>query len=351
MIKRDVAIIGAGPIGIEMAVALKRHDISYVQFDVKQVGQTMFWWPPMTRWFSSNERIAIAGVPLQTVDQGKATREDYLRYLRTVVEQFDLSVNTFEPVTAIDKSPEGGFVLTTSPQRGVQRYKVQRIILATGGTAAPRRLDIPGEDLPHVSHYMADPHTYFRKRVLVVGGRNSAVEAALRIHPVGADVTISYRRAGFDAKSIKYWLYPEIMGLIRSGRLRAHFNTIVSEITPAGVKLATCDESRPLFGNPGSTFNVPTDFILLMVGYVADMSLAKMAGVELVGENEVPVYDERTMETNVPGIYIAGTATGGTQARYRIFLENCHIHIDRILAALIGAPTPPTPEPLAQPES
>jgi thioredoxin reductase (NADPH) len=351
MIKRDVAIVGAGPIGIEMAVALKRHDISYVQFDAKQVGQTMSWWPPMTRWFSSNERIAIAGVPLQTVDQGKATREDYLRYLRTVVEQFDLSINTFEPVSGIEKLASGGFVVTTAPQRGEQRYQVQRIILATGGTARPRRLDVKGEDLPHVSHYMEDPHRYFRKRVLVVGGRNSAVEAALRIQQVGADVTISYRGSEFNGKSIKYWLYPEIMGLIRSGRIRAHFNTVVSEITAGGARLASCDESRPLFGNPGSSFNVPADFILLMVGYLADMSLARMAGVELVGENEIPVFDERTMETNVPGIYIAGTAAGGTQARYRIFLENCHIHIDRILASIMGAPSPPTPQPLASPET
>ena len=351
MITRDVAIVGAGPIGIEMAVALKRHDISYVQFDAKQVGQTMFWWPPMTRWFSSNERIAIAGVPLETVDQGKATREDYLRYLRTVVEQFDLEVKTFEPVVGIEKHSDSGFIVSTSPQRGKRQYRVQRVILATGGTAFPRKLDVPGEDLPHVSHYMGDPHSYFRKRVLIVGGRNSAVEAALRIHQVGADVTISYRRDQFNAKNIKYWLYPEIMGLIRSGRIRAHFNTIVTEITSSGARLASCDESRPLFGNPGSSFNVPADFVLLLVGYLADMSLAKMAGVELVGENEIPVFDERTMETNVPGTFIAGTATGGTQARYRIFLENCHIHIDRILAAIIGAPSPPTPEPLAQPET
>src|SRR4051812_26565249 len=351
MITRDVAIIGAGPVGIEMAVALKRHDISYVQVEAKQVGSTMFWWPPMTRWFSSNERIAIAGVPLQTVDQGKASREDYLRYLRGVVEQFDLEVKTFEPVVGVEKQGGGGFVVSTSPRRGKQQYRVQRIILATGGTALPRRLNVPGEDLPHVSHYMGDPHEYFRKRVLILGGRNSAVEAALRVHQVGADVTISYRGDQFAAKSIKYWLYPEIMGLIRSGRIRAHFNTVLSEITASGAKLSSCDESRPLFGNPGSSFNVPADFVLLMVGYIADMSLAKMAGVELVGENEIPVFNEQTMETNVSGVYIAGTATGGTQARYRIFLENCHIHIDRILASIIGAPSPPTPEPLASPES
>src|SRR3954465_7732443 len=287
MITRDVAIIGAGPVGIEMAVALKRHDISYVQLEAKQVGSTMSWWPPMTRWFSSNERIAIAGVPLRTIDQGKATREDYLRYLRTVVGQFGLAVNPFEPVTAIDKNSSGGFILTTSPQRGPQRYQVQRIILATGGTAHPRKLDVPGENLPHVSHYMDDPHKYFRKRILIVGGKNSAVEAALRIHQVGADVTLSYRREQFPAKSIKYWLYPEIMGLIRAGRIRAHFNTVVTEITPAGAKLASTDQSSPLFGNPKSSFNVPADFILLMIGYLADMSLARMAGVELVGENEI----------------------------------------------------------------
>src|ERR1051325_7860157 len=153
MITRDVAIIGAGPVGIEMAVALRRQGISYVQLEAKQLGSTMFWWPPMTRWFSSNERIAIAGVPLQTIDQGKASREDYLRYLRTVVEQFDLEVKTFEPVGGIEKQADGVFVVTTSPQRGKQQYRVRKIVLATGGTAFPRKLDVPGEDLPHVSHY------------------------------------------------------------------------------------------------------------------------------------------------------------------------------------------------------
>src|ERR1051325_3661687 len=147
MITRDVAIIGAGPVGIEMAVALRRHDISYVQLEAKQVGSTMFWWPPMTRWFSSNERIAIAGVPLQTVDQGKASREDYLRYLRTVVEQFDLEVKTFEPVVGIEKRSEGGFLVTTSPQRGRQQYRVQKVILATGGPAFQRRIGVRGEHL------------------------------------------------------------------------------------------------------------------------------------------------------------------------------------------------------------
>lgn len=349
MIQTDVIIIGGGPMGIELAVALKRQGIVYLHFEAKQVGQTMFWWPPQTRWFSSNDRISIAGVPLQTVDQMKATREDYLRYLRSIVQQFDLRICTFEPVVRIEPV-DGGFIVHTRPAAGERSYRSKYVVLATGGTAQPRKLGVRGEGLPHVSHYVEDPHKYFRRRVLIVGGRNSAVEAALRIHQVGAEVTISYRRGEFNARSIKYWLYPEITGLIKEGKIKDYFNTVVTEITPAEVELAPSSGEPPQPG-AGGHFRLPADVVLLLVGYVADMSLARMAGVELRDENEVPVFDETTMQTNVPGLFISGTATGGTQDRYRIFLENCHIHIDRIVAAIMGAAPPPTPQPLAQPES
>jgi thioredoxin reductase (NADPH) len=297
----------------------------------------MGWWAPGTRWFSSNERIAIAGVPLQTVDQTKATREEYLRYLRCVVQQFDLNVNVYEPVTNIETRRDG-FVVTSGRGRGESRYLATRIVLATGGTAAPRKLNVPGEDLPHVSHYMGEPHKYFRTRVLVVGGRNSAVEAALRLHQVGARVAISYRRSEFDAKSIKYWLMPEITGLIKAGRIEAHFNTVVRSMDGEGVELVRC--GADFVAIDGEVKKIPADFVLLLVGYVADMSLARMAGVELRGEQEVPVYDGGTMETNVPGVYIAGTAVAGTQGRYKVFLENCHVHVDRIVNAITGRGTP-----------
>src|SRR3954470_9617209 len=173
----DVAIIGAGPIGLELAVALKRAGIDYLQFDARQIGYTISWFPPQTRVFSSNERIAIAGVPLQAPDQGKCTREQYLAYLRSVVQEFDLRVNTYEPVVAIDPDAAGGFVLTTCPAGGPRQSRPRRLVLATGGTDHPRRLGVPGEHLPHVGHYFDDPHKYFRRRVLIVGGKNSAVEA------------------------------------------------------------------------------------------------------------------------------------------------------------------------------
>jgi thioredoxin reductase (NADPH) len=344
MIDSDVAIVGAGPIGLEMAVALKRAGVQYVQFDAQQMGYTVSWFAPQTRFFSSNERIAIAGVPLMTADQSKSTREEYLAYLRRVVIEFDLSVNTYEPVVGIERSGEK-FVLTTAPQRGRQQYRVNKVILATGGTAKPRRLNIPGEDLPHVSHYFRDPHLYFRKRVLIVGGKNSAVEAALRCYNAGAHVSISYRRETFNDKSIKYWLLPEISGLMEADKIKGYFQTLPTEIMPPEVTLKNAD---------GQACKVSADFVLALIGYEADMTLAKQAGVELRGDSGAPVHDESTMETNVPGIYVAGTAVGGTQERYVLFIENCHVHVSRILAAITGnaaVETPVAAEVVARPES
>jgi thioredoxin reductase (NADPH) len=355
----DVAVIGAGPIGLELAVALKRAGFDYLHFDARQIGYTVSWFAPQTRFFSSNERIAIAGVPLQTPDGGKCTREHYLTYLRTVVQQFDLKVRTYEPVVGIERAPgDGGFTLTTRPAGGERRYRASRVVLVTGGTDRPRRLNIPGEDLPHVSHYFDDPHKYFRKRLLIVGGKNSAVEAALRCHSAGAYVSLSYRRAKLPAKSIKYWLLPEINGLMESGRIAAYLGTVPAEITPTRVRLerwsdpdAAPDPTFSFLNPEPRTLNPPADFVLLLVGYEADMSLARMAGIELRGDCQTPALDERTMETNVPGVFVAGTAVAGTQDRYRVFIENCHVHVDRIVAALSGAPAPATPQPLAAPET
>src|SRR5256714_3994733 len=336
----DVAIVGAGPIGLELAVALKQHGVDYEQFDARQLGYTISWFAPQTKFFSSNERIAIAGVPLMTADQSKATREEYLTYLRSVVTQFDLNIRTYEPLVAIERR-DNEFILTTRPSIGERKTRAKRLVLATGGTDHPRRLNIPGEDLPHVSHYFHDPHTYFRKRVLIVGGKNSAVEAALRCYNAGAFVSMSYRREMFPEKSIKYWLLPEINGLIQSGKIVGHFQTSPTKITPSHVTLCRRDE----------TFEVPADFVLLLIGYRQDNTLFKLAGVELRGDCGAPVYDEQTMETNVPGIYVAGTAVGGTQDKYRVFVENCHVHVDRIVNALEGIAPPPAPQEYARPES
>lgn len=325
--EREIALVGAGPVGIEVAVALKKAGLDYVHFDAGQVGQTVYNFPSQTRFFSSSERIAIAGVPLQTIDQGKCTREQYLAYLRGIVQMHDLPIHTYERVESIQRQDES-FLLETEHLHGKSLWRVRKLILSTGGTARPRWLDIPGEDQPNVHHHFVDPHVYFRRKVLVVGGRNSAVEAAIRCYHAGAEVAFSYRRDKFDSNHIKYWLYPEITGLTHSGKIAGHFNTVPTRFEMGMVSLRDVVT--------GKESQIEADFLLVLIGYCADMRLAEMAGVELQGDLQCPLIDQHTMQTNVPGVFIAGTAVAGTQDQFRIFIENCHDHCEKIVATLQG---------------
>jgi thioredoxin reductase (NADPH) len=354
----DVAIVGAGPIGLELAACFKRANVDYIHFDAHQIGYTLTWWPRNTNFFSTTERLAIAGVPIQNNHQQRITGEDYLAYLRAVVEQFDLKVNTYEQVIAIQRpgsasestggtegnSPDASsvaslpstaqsFALTTRRLTGEQRYFSRRVVLAVGDMHWPNRLGIPGEDLPHVSHYFRDPHDYFRRRLLIVGGRNSAAEAALRCWRAGARVTVSYRRARLDQQRVKHWLLPDIEAQIEAGTIGFLPETTPVEITPAHVVLMPTPDGRL---NGGAPILHETDFVLLNTGFHGDQSLLEMAGVELRGENRVPVFDAATMQTNVPGVYLAGTVAAGIQQRYTLFIENCHEHAGKIVQEITG---------------
>lgn len=328
----EVAIIGAGPIGLELAVCLKRAGVNYIHFDARQIGYTMTWWPRNTHFFSTTERLAIAGVPIQNNHQQRIAGEEYLAYLRAVVEQFDLPINSYEPVTAFHRVHDG-FTIVTEPITGPRHYRSRRVVLAIGDMERPNRLGIPGEDLPHVSHYFRDPHDYFRTRLLIVGGKNSAAEAALRCWRAGADVTISYRRARFDDRRVKHWLMPDLEAQIEAGTIRFLPETLPIEITPSHVALARTVDGLPVSGSP---LLHQTDFVLLNTGFRGDQQLLNMAGVELSGENRVPVVDPATMETNVPGVYLAGTVAAGIQQRYTLFIENCHEHVGKITRAITG---------------
>jgi len=309
------AIIGAGPIGLELAVAFKQAGIDYVQFDAGQIGSTIAWYPLQMLFHSSADRLALSGVPIQTPTQQKPTREEYLAYLRSIVQQFGLTVHTFEPV--IDVKP--GFTLTTT--KGT--YHADNIVLAIGAMHAPRRLDVPGEDLPHVSHYFRDPHDYFGRRLVIVGGRNSAVEAAIRCQRIGADVTLTYRGADFDASVVKWWLLPELRGMIRDGRVRFLPSTHVLSISRDAVQLDTGE--------------IAADAVLVMTGYRQETTLFDMLGVDLVDPSREPAHDPETMETNVPGVFIAGTAVAGTPPRkVSVIVETCHVHVPRIVGAIMG---------------
>lgn len=328
--RTNVLVIGAGPIGIELAVELSRRGVAYVHLEAGQIGATVAWYPPGMQFHSPPEKIAIAGVPFRTADQLRGSREDYLLYLRTVVEEFDLDVRTFERVVAITRVDDG-FQVRSRTQTGDRTYLAASLVLAIGGMHSPRSLIVAGEDLPHVSHYLKEPHVYFRRRVLVVGGRNSAVEAVLRCYRVGARVALSYRGAELEARHVKYWLLPEITQLIEQGRIAFFPSSVPVEIRPDAAVL------RQRRGPRSDTVECPADHVLLMTGYNQDATLFDLLGVELAGPERRPVLDPETMETTVRGVFVAGTAIAGSQmGTTKVIIEACHVHVDRIVSALVG---------------
>lgn len=324
----EIVIVGAGPIGLELAVVLKHMGVDYLHLDAGQVGETVCRYPPDTTFFSSPDRIAIAGVPLRPPAQGKATREQYLSYLHAVVDQFDLAVRSFEAVEKIVRMGDH-FLLTTA----LGELKAKRVVLAIGDMHRPRMLEIPGEDRPHVSHYFGEAQRYFRRKLLIVGGRNSAVEAALRCQRAGAEVAISYRGATFDGEAIKYWLLPEIKALIEHDAIGFYPETVPVRIDERSMTLADADGG-------GNERTVDADAVLLLTGYTQDKTLFASAGVHLKGRNRGPVYDPDTMMTNVPGLFVAGTGAAGTQNDFKLFIENSHPHVAKIVRALTGRDAP-----------
>ncbi len=328
----DIAVVGAGPIGLELAVALKRIGADYIHFDAHQIGHTISWWPRDTQFFSTSERVAIAGIPIQSLHHQRITGEEYLAYLRGIVEQYDLRVRSHEPVVDLKRTDDGFLLRTVS--RGEERtYRSRYVVLAKGDMDGPNLLGIPGEDLPHVSHYFRWAHDYFRKRLLVVGGRNSAVEAALRCWRAGAEVTISYRRAEFDPGSVKKHILPDMLTQIRKGSIGFLPQTVPLEIAPAHVILGPVVDGQPA---DGERIVHEIDFVLLCTGFVQDMRLYELAGVTLSGPERVPAYNAETMETDVPGLFLAGTTAAGNQGRYTLFIENTHHHVQKIVAAIAG---------------
>ena len=333
--RTEVAIIGAGPIGIELAIALERQGVSYILLEAGQVGSEFLKWPPRTRFFSSPEHLSLAGVPIHTLDQTSPTGEDYLAYLRMIVEMFDLNVHVYEPVTAVEQD-RGGFTLTTRTRTGLNQYQARRVVFATGGLSHPKLLNIPGEDLPHVSHYFPGPHPYFRTRLLIVGGKNSAIEAALRCWRAGVEVTLSYRRPALNFERVKPHLSGDIKDRLEKGEIKFLPATVPVKITPTHVGLAGINP-----GENGRPLIHETDFVLLATGFVADMSLLRQTGIELLGPEEAPRVNPETMETNIPGIFVAGTAAGGTQMhKFKLFISTTHDHVIKIVKAITGtAPT------------
>ena len=324
-----VVLVGAGPVGIEVAAGLKRAGIDYLQLEKGPIASTIYRWPRHARFFSSPERVAIAGIPFSSPHQEQPAREDYLAYLRGVVETLDLKILSYHRVTEI-RGKKGSFTLRAETLRDSLKVNCENVILATGDMGEFNRLGIPGEDLPHVSHVLEDPHLYFGNRLLVVGGKNSALEAALRCFRSGVSVSLSYRRSGFDRKRVNSRLYLELSILTAKGVIPFYPETLPSRITEEGAELSRSD---------GSTLFVPADFVLLATGYHADLSLFTDLEIPL-DEEGVPLYDPQTMESAVPGVYLAGTAVSGARQRYKDFIGTSHYHAAGIVRDLGGGDIP-----------
>ena len=322
---RDVLIVGAGPSGLATAIAAKQRNLDYVVVEKGILVNSIFNFPTHMMFFTTPELLEIGGLPLVT-PYDKPMRLEALRYYRRVVDTYSLQISFHEAVTLIEREDDRGtavFAVTTKTGRGVTRVRHARaVVLAIGYYDLPNYLGIPGEDLPHVSHYYTDAHPYYRQRVVVVGGKNSAAEAALELFRGGAHVTLVHRHPVLG-DSIKYWVRPDIENRIKEGSVQARFETTVCEIRPTEVVVQRA----------GTQETIPADGVFLLTGYHPDAALMSAAGVDVHPETLAPALNQETFETNVPNLFLAGGCVAG-KATGNIFIENGRFHGEKIINVL-----------------
>lgn len=308
----DVLIVGGGPCGLAAAISIQEMGYDCVVFEKGNVVEAIYRYPTHQTFFSTSEKLAIGNVPF-IVEQRKPKRNQALVYYREVVKLKNIQVNTFELVESIAKE-NGTFHVKTSKNN----YAANYVVIATGYYDQPNNMNVPGEQLPKVFHYFKEGHPYFQQDVLVIGGKNSAIDAALELHKAGANVTVVYRGSDYSP-SIKPWILPEFTGLVRNGEIEMHFNTEVVSI----------DEHAVVLKNPTGEFQQNNDFVFAMTGYHPDKSFLTGMGVQIEQETGRPIFNPETMETNVDGIFIAGVIAAGNNAN-EIFIENGRFHGDLI---------------------
>ena len=322
----DVLIVGGGPAGLAAAIAAKRRGLRYLVLEQGALVNSLWHFPPDMVFFTTPELLEIGGVPFVS-PYDKPTRQEALRYYRRVADVFALEIALDETVVGLVRRTGGDLVVTAERPhaRAVERV-ARTVVLATGAYAQPNLLGIPGEDLPHVAHYFRGPHEHYRRRVVVVGGKNSAAEAALELYRSGATVRLVHRGTELGA-SIKYWVKPDIENRIKEGSIAAHFSTSVAEITPDTVVL----------DGPGGRWTERADAVLLLTGYRSDLALLHMVGAAIA--DGAPVHDPQTFETTVPNVFLAGAVVAGRESG-RIFIENGRFHgevvIEEIARRLAG---------------
>ena len=324
----DVVIVGAGPAGLAAAIAATRHDLDHFVIEKGALVNSLLHYPTEMVFFTTPELMEIGGLPF-TSPNDKPSRLEALRYYRRVTDTFNLRIAFDETVLAV--APDGvtadgrpSFVVDSQSARGVRRsVHARHVVIATGAYDFPNMCGIPGEDLPHVSHYYTQPHPFYRKRVVIVGGKNSAAEAALDLYRAGASVTIVHRREALG-DSIKYWVKPDIENRIKEGAIAARFNSTVREIRPTEVVVVS----------NGLPDTIPADAVFLLTGYGADTTLLRNSGVSIDPATQGPIHNAETFETNVKGIYVIGAMVAGIHSG-RVFIENGRFHGQQAIEAIV----------------
>jgi len=319
----DLICIGAGPTGLACAIEAKRAGMRPLVIDKGCLCNSLYHYPVNMVFFTTPELLEIGDLPL-TCAADKPTRAEALKYYRRCVEHFSLDLRLGHLVEKVEGS-DGRFSVHTRDERGIAaQFAAKKIAVATGYYDLPNRLGIPGEDLPHVSHYYNEAHPYWRQNVVVIGGKNSAAIAALDMYRTGVNVTIVHRRAELGS-TIKYWIRPDIENRIKAGQIRALFECEVKRI----------ETGRVWVSNHSGEKMLPADQVFALIGYHPDFEFLRSLGISLDPETNKPTMDPQTHESNVPGVYVAGVVVGGNHTS-EIFIENGRFHGKQIVAALTG---------------
>ncbi|HLW99173.1 MAG TPA: YpdA family putative bacillithiol disulfide reductase [Candidatus Acidoferrales bacterium] len=319
----DLICIGAGPTGLASAIEAKRAGMRPLVIDKGCLCNSLFHYPVNMTFFTTPELLEIGDLPMTCATE-KPTRVDALKYYRKTTEHYQLDLRLFETVERVE-GHDGSFVLHTRDGGGSRgTYHTRNIVVATGYYDLPNRLGVPGEDLPHVSHYYTEAHSFWDQEVVVIGGKNSAAEAALELFRSGARVTLVHRRAELGM-NIKYWVRPDIENRVRANQVHGLFETHVIRFEPGCVWIRGKDGDRAL----------PARQVFAMTGYHPDFDFLRRLGISLDAQTNKPSINSETLESNVPGIYLAGVVIGGN-ATSEIFIENGRFHGKQIASALAG---------------
>lgn len=311
----DIIIIGSGPIGLACALAAKKKGLDYLILEKGCLVNSLYHYPVNMTFFSTSERLEIGGIPFVS-NNVKPTRNEALEYYRRVAVAASLKIQLFEEVLSVVQLKEQLFNVQTTKQQ----YLAKKIIVATGFYGLPFLLNIPGEDLPKVTHYYNDPHFYAFQKVIVVGANNSAVDAALETWRKGAEVTMVIREDQIGER-VKYWVRPDIVNRIKEGSIKAFYNSHVTSIKELVVEISTLE------GN----ISIPNDCVIAATGYQPDLKFIASMGIELSPDTALrPQYNQDTHETNITGIYLAGVICGGMDT-HSLFIENSREHAEKII--------------------